>query len=118
MASCGMQQNFDFDLNLDDGSDLLASERHCPLCGCEYEESHLVRESDGLLTLAVQCYCCGTGSLVTITHDVVSVPSATPVLTPIEQAFFASLRPISDDDIGRMRAIIQTHQGDLRDLMT
>ena len=114
MASSGEQQHLDFDLNLEDGIGHLADEQYCPLCGCEYEESHPVRERDGRLTLAVQCHCCGTGSLVTITRE---APSATSALTPIEQAFFASLRPISDDDVGRMRAIIQSHHGDLRDLI-
>jgi|GEM_PF-1635317 len=104
--------------------DLLASEQHCPLCGSEYQEPHPVRERDGVLTLAVQCHCCGTGSLITIARGWQDTgwhpfdePSTQGQLTPLEQAFFASLRTISDGDVKRMRTLLNAHRGDLRDLL-
>lgn len=120
MESSGERQDwFSFDQHIgQDSIDLLVGEQHCPLCGCEYEDTQPVRERDGVLTLAVQCHCCGTGSLVTVTRDRLHEDvHASASLTPVEQAFFASLRPIGDDDLDRMRAIIRMHQGDLRDLL-
>lgn len=107
---------FDFDLSQDDIIELLAQERHCPLCGSLYDQSEakLVRERDGMITLAVQCHCCGTGSLITVEHE---LQTATTELTPVERAFFAVLRPICDADVQRMRTLLEMHHGDLRDLL-
>ena len=122
-----MQQNsgerFGFDsleLNLDDDHDvveLLAGDLHCPLCGCHYDpaETRIVRARKGLVMLAVQCHCCGTGSLVTMERGQFQPASAE--LTPVERAFFAYLPPISNADVERARALLKAHQGDLRDLI-
>jgi len=48
-----------------------------------------------------------------------SVPVASPIasdLTPLEQIAFAGLPPIDEADVQRIRHLLQTHQGDLRDL--
>lgn len=120
-----MESNRDewLSLTLDAGSDhqvieLLVGDLHCPLCGAAYEPSaiHLVRQRPDKLTLAVQCYRCGTGSLVTIQRE--SSPLTVPSeLTPLERAFFGSIPPLSHADVQRIRRLLQAHTGDLRDLL-
>ncbi|MCS7055124.1 MAG: hypothetical protein NZM18_02965 [Thermoflexales bacterium] len=111
------------DLELDTDGDsqiieLLAGDLTCPLCGSPYEPSaiHFVRQLQSTVTLAVQCHCCGAGSLITAPRQPqpVSPPSE---LTPVERAFFACLPPLSDADIARIRRLLWAHNGDLRDLL-
>jgi len=110
---------FEFELDSDQHSviDLLAGEQSCPLCGCPYDETRVVREREGVITLAVQCHCCGTGSLITIENESRPVAATHLEFTPVEQAFFASLRPIGEEDVRRMRALLKKHWGDLRELL-
>lgn len=113
-------------LELDAGNDheiieSLVGDLHCPLCGSAYDlaETHVVREHGGSLTLATQCYCCGTGSLISIAptpSPPTPAPSATE-LTPVERAFFASLKPLCAADVRRIHQLLRQHRGDLRDLM-
>ncbi len=93
--------------------ELLIGGQLCPLCGCAYDEheTRLVRERDITLTLAVQCHCCGTGSLVTVERESQPMLSAHTELSPVERAFFAYQRPISHDDVARMRALLEVHIG-------
>lgn len=95
---------------------LLGGEIHCPLCGHPYDHDarRVVRERDGLMTLAVQCHCCGTGSLVAVEHA--QRPPVTE-LTAVERAFFAYLPPITEADVMRARNVLRAHRGDLRDLL-
>ena len=117
-----MEQNSDewFD-TFDPNSviELLIGGQLCPLCGCAYDEreTRLVRERANTLTLAVQCHCCGTGSLVTVEREPQPALPAHTELTPVERAFFAYQRPINHTDVARMRALLAAHHGDLRDLM-
>ncbi len=117
-----MEQNSDewFD-TFDPNSviELLIGGQLCPLCGCAYDEreTRLVRERANTLTLAVQCHCCGTGSLVTVEREMQPALTAYTELTPVERAFFACLKPIGQDDIARMRLLLEAHTGNLRDLM-
>jgi hypothetical protein len=107
--------NFDID---DDAAvvELLVGDLHCPLCGCHYDpaETRMIRERAGVVTLAVQCHCCGTGSLAMVERG----PTA-PVseLTSVERAFFAYLPALDDADVLRVRALLRTYRGDLRDLL-
>ena len=119
MESSDEQQTSEYDFCQADSIELLINERHCPLCGCAYDETHPVHERDGVITLAVQCHCCGTGSLITVKRAMrLSPPDAMDSeLTSVERAFFGSLRPISEDDVGRMRRLMRTHRGDLRELL-
>lgn len=96
----------------------LAGDLHCPLCGSPYEPSaiHFVRERHGAVTLAVQCYHCGSGSLLSLVLPLRALPQPTE-LTPVERAFFAYLAPISDADVQRIRRLLRVHCGDLRDLI-
>ncbi len=120
-----MDYNHDewLDLELETDSDsqvieLLAGDLTCPLCGSSYEPSaiHFVRQRCDTITLAVQCYCCGAGSLITARCE--SKPASIPSeLTPIERAFFACLPPLSDADVARLRRLLRAHTGDLRDLL-
>jgi len=111
------------DLELDAESDhqvieLLAGDLHCPLCGAPYEPPaiHFVRQRPEVLTLAVQCYRCGTGSLITVRRERPPAPAASE-LTPLERAFFSSIPPLSHADVQRIRHLLQAHTGDLRDLL-
>lgn len=120
-----MEHNHDewLDLELDAESDhqvieLLAGDLHCPLCGAPYEPPaiHFVRQRPEVLTLAVQCYRCGTGSLITVRRERPPAPAASE-LTPLERAFFSSIPPLSHADVQRIRHLLQAHTGDLRDLL-
>jgi hypothetical protein len=109
-----------FDLDLSDDAEVithLVGDLHCPLCGCHYDaaETQMIREHAQRLTLAVQCHCCGTGSLVTIERE--PQQSAITELTPVERAFFAYLSPINDADVRRIHTVLKSYQGDLRGLI-
>jgi hypothetical protein len=109
-----------FDLDLNDDVEVithLVGDLHCPLCNCHYDpaETRMIREHAQRLTLAVQCHCCGTGSLVTVERE--SHQATTAELTPVERAFFAYLSPINGADVQRVHALLQAHRGDLRDLI-
>ncbi|MCS6847097.1 MAG: hypothetical protein RMN52_05205 [Anaerolineae bacterium] len=120
-----MEHNHDewLDLELETDSDsqvieLLAGDLTCPLCGSSYEPSaiHFIRQRRDIVTLAVQCYRCGAGSLITVQRD--ASPTSDPSeLTPVERAFFACLPPLSDADVARIRRLLRAHTGDLRDLL-
>jgi hypothetical protein len=109
----------DGDLHADDDAQMIAllgGDLHCPLCDRRYDsaETRVVRERAGLVTLAVQCHRCGTGSLVAIERT----PQARVTeLTAVERAFFAYLPPLDAGDVRRMRAVLANHRGDLRDLI-
>jgi len=85
----------------------------CPLCGAPVQSLRFVRRLAGAITLAWQCPCCGIGGLVSIS----TAPQTACELTPLEQIAFAGLPPISEADAQRIRRLIRTHQGDLRDLL-
>lgn len=120
-----MEHNHDewLDLELETNSDshvieLLAGDLTCPLCGAPYEPSaiHFVRQRLDVVTLAVQCYRCGAGSLITAQRE--PRPAFLPSeLTPVERAFFACLPPLGDADVARIRRLLRAHTGDLRDLL-
>jgi hypothetical protein len=117
-------QHFDlrqFEVNLESDHEvieLLAGDLLCPLCNCAYDagETRIVRELGNSVTVAVQCHCCGTGSLIAL-----ETPAPGPLLpaelTPVERAYFAYLPPLRDDDVKRIRALLRNHRGDLRDLV-
>ena len=98
--------------------ELLVGDLHCPLCGAAYEPSaiHFVRQRPDTLTLAVQCYCCGTGSLITVRRKC-PPPPAMLELTPDERTFFSRIPPLSHADVQRIRCLLKAHTGDLRDLL-
>lgn len=110
----------DLELETNDDSqvvELLAGDLTCPLCGSPYESSaiHFIRQRSDAVTLAVQCYRCGAGSLLTLQCE--SQPaSLSSELTPIERAFFACLPPLSEADVARIRRLLQQHTGGLCDL--
>jgi hypothetical protein len=101
--------------------ELLAGDLHCPLCGSPYgrDEARLIRQRDSRITLAVQCHCCGTGSLITITsaHDSHVPHTIYSELTPAERRIFNSLPPVSGEDVRRVRELLRSHTGDLFDLL-
>ncbi len=113
--------NFDpFALDLSDDAEVithLVGDLHCPLCDCHYDpaETRMIREHEQRLTLAVQCHCCGTGSLVAV--ELESRPTVSTELTHVERAFFAYLSPLNDADVRRARAVLKAHRGDLRGLI-
>jgi hypothetical protein len=74
----------------------------------------MIRERAGVVTLAVQCHCCGTGSLVSMQSE---AKPAEAELTPVERAFFAYLPPLSAADVQRARQLLRQHTGNLRDLL-
>ncbi len=81
----------------------LAGDLLCPLCGNAYVEEgiHVLRHQGNRWTLSVQCYCCGSGSLITA-HAHVS-----PDLSPGELIVFAQMPPLSEDDVLDMHAALQ-----------
>jgi len=84
----------------------------CPLCGAPVYGLRFIRRLSDTVTLAWQCPVCGVGGLI-------SVPVVSPIasdLTPSEQIAFAGLPPIDEANVQRIRHLLQTHQGDLRDL--
>jgi hypothetical protein len=97
--------------------ELLIGDHQCPLCGCAYDDeaTHLVRERSNVITLSVQCHCCGIGSLVSVEREARLSPACE--LTPVERAFFAYLRPINREDVAHMRTLLAAHSGDLRALL-
>lgn len=110
--------DLDFDPDADGDAQaavLLGGDFNCPLCGHRYDrdETRVVRERGGLVTLAVQCHHCGTGSLVAIERAPRAVSTE---LTAVERAFFAYLPSLDDGDVRRMRALLAAHCGDLRGL--
>jgi hypothetical protein len=117
-------QRFDlrqFELNLDSDREvieLLAGDLLCPLCNCAYDagETHIIRELGNSVTVAVQCHCCGTGSLLALETPAKGVLQPTE-LTPVERAFFAYLPPLREADVERVRILLKAHRGDLRDLV-
>lgn len=92
---------------LPNGSDQLAEQLAgdllCPLCGTGYTDEGIrtVRHEGNRWTLSVQCYCCGTGSLITA-HAHMS-----PELTPGELIIFAHLPPLTENDILDMHHALQ-----------
>jgi hypothetical protein len=116
-------QHFDlrpFELNLDSDREvieLLDGDLFCPLCSCAYDagDTRIIRELGNSVTVAVQCHCCGTGSLIALAMP---ATRAQPTeLTPVERAYFAYLPPLREADVQRMRELLQRHRGDLRDLV-
>lgn len=109
-----------FDVNLDSDCDvieLLAGDLLCPLCQCAYDagETRIIREMGNSVTVAVQCHCCGTGSLLALETPATHLQPTE--LTPVERAYFAYLPPLRETDVERIRRLLQRHRGDLRDLM-
>jgi len=100
---------------LPDGSaqlaEQLAGDLLCPLCGSGYSSDgiHVVRHEGNRWTLSVQCFCCGTGSLITA-HAHVS-----PELTPGELVIFAHLPPLNDNDVLDMHDALRQMTGSLHD---
>jgi hypothetical protein len=108
-----------FDVNIDDDRDvieLLAGDLLCPLCQRAYDagETRIIREMGNAVTVAVQCHCCGTGSLLAL--ELPTMQMQPTELTPVEQAYFAYLPPLREADVLRIRRLLQQHRGDLRDL--
>ena len=116
-------QRFDlrpFELNLDSDREvieLLAGDLLCPLCNCAYDagETRIIRELGQCVTVAVQCHCCGTGSLISLEMPATRVQPTE--LTPVERAYFAYLPPFRESDVERIRNLLKAHRGDLRDLV-
>ncbi len=109
-----------FDENLGSDRDvieLLAGDLLCPLCHCAYDagETRVIREMGNVVTVAVQCHHCGTGSLIAL--EMPAQRSLPTELTPVERAFFAYLPPLREVDVARICRLIQQHRGDLLDLM-
>ncbi len=84
----------------------LAGDLLCPLCGTPYLEEgiHVLRHQGNRWTLSVQCYCCGSGSLITA-HVQVS-----PDLNPGELIVFAQMPPLSEDDVLDIHNALQHDQ--------
>lgn len=101
---------------LPSGSDQLAEQLAgdllCPLCGIAYTADgiRMVRHTGNRWTLSVQCFCCGTGSLLTA-HAHIS-----PDLTPGELVIFAQMAPLSEDDVLDMHHALQ-HELSTRQLL-
>jgi hypothetical protein len=118
------RQHFDlhpFEVNLESDREvieLLAGDLLCPLCSCAYDagETRVIRELGNAVTVAVQCHCCGTGSLIALALPVKGALQPAE-LTPVERAFFAYLPPLQQADVERVRALLKNHRGDLRDLV-
>lgn len=116
-------QRFDlrpFEVNFDSDREvieLLAGDLFCPLCSCAYDagETRIIREMGSSVTVAVQCHCCGTGSLIAL--EMPATRTQPTELTPVERAYFAYLPPLRAADVQRMRELLQRHRGDLRDLV-
>ncbi len=117
-------QHFDLrqlEVNLDSDHEvieLLAGDLLCPLCCCAYDasETRIIREFGNGVTMAVQCHCCGTGSLIALALPATE-PNPPAELTPVERAYFAYLPPLRDADVEHIRAHLRSHRGDLRDLV-
>ncbi len=80
---------------------------NCPLCGSAYEadQLHPIRKDSDRWTLSVQCFCCGTGSLIT-----------TPAFMADEFTSDAHnqqpLLPLTVDDVLEWHQLLQQFQGD------
>jgi hypothetical protein len=80
---------------------------NCPLCGSAYEADQLnpIRKGVDHWVLSVQCFCCGTGSLIT-----------TPAFTEAEPTSDShepeTLPPFSIDDVLDWHRLLQPFQGD------
>jgi hypothetical protein len=89
-----------------------AGELSCALCGCPHEADgvKVVQQVGERYTLSVQCFCCGTGSLMTV-----RAPLGTQ--HPLhERESFAHLPPITPSDVLAWHDFLQDYQGDLRAL--
>ena len=80
---------------------------NCPLCGSAYDADQLqpiCKDSDRWV-LSVQCYCCGTGSLIT-------TPAFTATDLISEAHTQQTLPPLSVDDVLQWQQLLQDFEGD------
>jgi hypothetical protein len=121
-----------FDLHSQPGSDErlkaliehFAGDAHCPLCGEPYarEEIRVLRQQEHRWTVSVQCLCCGSGSLITAmlpdSDHVEALRSqcCSHELTPGEARWFASVAPLTSQDVLDWRVYLQHFHGDFAGL--
>lgn len=76
-----------------------AAEPNCPLCGSAYEADGVcvIQRDESRLTLSLQCFCCGTGSLMTAPAQL--APEATA--------------PLTLDDVLAWHRFLKKYRGDL-----
>jgi hypothetical protein len=80
---------------------------NCPLCGSAYDadQLHPIRKDMDRWTLSVQCYCCGTGSLITTPAFMAAeITSATHE--------HEKLAPFSADDVLEWHRLLLHFEGD------
>ena len=116
----GQRPGPDDEGEIDEWVEHLTGDGHCPLCGgvLTHENIRLARGSR--LTLSVQCYCCGAGSLITAPAPRILRPIQGPV--PVDPTLadllhFAHLAPLAAADVLEMRAFLVDFQGDLADFI-
>jgi hypothetical protein len=105
--------------SLDELIEHLAGDGRCPLCGGAFTRDARICVVRGRrLILSVQCYCCGTGSLISAPapqHSGLYQPPHTE-LTPAESLHFAHTDPLSSDDVLDMHNFLRHFRGDLAGL--
>lgn len=83
---------------------------NCPLCGSAYDAVQLqpIRKDAERWLLSVQCFCCGTGSLITTP----AFMAAEPVDAQRAGLIRAELPPFSREDVQVWRQLLHEFQGD------
>ncbi len=78
---------------------------NCPLCDAPHEADgvQVVQQVGDRYTLSVQCFCCGTGSLMTV---------RAPLGTDQTVESFAHFPPINTDDVLDWHRFLGHYHGD------
>lgn len=82
---------------------------NCPLCDAPHEADgvKVLQHLGDRYTLSVQCFCCGTGSLMTV---------CAPLDTAQAPESFAHLPPLNTDDVLDWHRFLQHYRGDVQTL--
>jgi hypothetical protein len=83
----------------------------CPLCGQPHEADgvRVLRHLGERYTLSVQCFCCGTGSLMTVRAPLGDEPA---------DEWSAHLQPIGVDEVLGWHRFLAEYRGDIQSLLS